>query len=110
MTGAITSPTSLRQLEGAGVPSERSEQNGPGAPAQAGRLLSALYFIAMALGVNALYTLRHPEAYDGMADLAVLAPYEWLLREVIRPLATPSTLLLTAFERTVPELLRGRRR
>ncbi len=77
----------------------------PNVPAQAGRIIVALYFMVMALGVNGLYLLRHPEAYDAIADLAVLAPYQWLLREVIRPLATPFTLLLIAFELAVALLV-----
>jgi hypothetical protein len=68
-------------------------------------MLSGLYFLVMALGVNALNLLRHPEAYDDMADLAVLAPYEWLLREVIRPHATPFTLMLIAFELAIALLI-----
>jgi hypothetical protein len=52
----------------------RPARSKPSAVAEIGRLLVALYFGAMALGVNALVLLRQPEQYDGIADLAVLAP------------------------------------
>ena len=108
MAGAIPSAM-LQNRRGStdGWP-ERPTQQPPSALAQAGRLLSALYFLAMALGVNGLYLLRHPEQYDGIADLALLPPIEWLTREVVQPLATPFTLLLIAFELAVALLLLGK--
>jgi hypothetical protein len=85
-----------------------STRKRPGALAEVARLVSGVYFIAMALGVNAAYLLRHPEQFDGLADLAVLPAIDWLIREVVRPLATPFTLLLIAFELTVALLILGR--
>jgi hypothetical protein len=93
-----------------GVRPVRPPGKQPSALAQTARLLSGLYFLAMALGVNALYLLRHPEQYDGIADLALLPPIEWLTRAVVRPLATPFTLLLIAFELTVALLILGKGR
>lgn len=109
----------MRAMQTRPAPLERTNvpTRAPGAPVQrpgrlveAARIFLALYFIAMALGVNALYLLRHPEQFDGLADLAVLPPYEWLLREVIPPLATPFTLLLVGFELTVALLMLGKGR
>jgi hypothetical protein len=82
----------------------------PGIAAESARLVSAVYFVTMALGVNAAYLLRHPEDYDKLTDVAVLPPYKWLLRDVIRPRASRFTLLLIAFELTVALLLLGKGR
>jgi hypothetical protein len=74
------------------------------------RAVNGLYFLVMALGVNLFSTLRGSSVYSDMADLAVLRPYEWLLRDVIQPVATPFTLLLIAFEVTVALLMLGKAR
>lgn len=80
----------------------------PGTTAEVLRILSGMYFLVMAFGVNARVTLRNPGVYDAMADLAVLPPYRWLLRSVIRPLATPFTLVLIVFEAVTGLLILGR--
>jgi hypothetical protein len=108
MAGVAVRTPADRRNAGALIETQRPIQTPPGALAETGRVVVALYFVVMALGVNTLYLLRHPEAYDGIADLAVLAPYEWLLRAAIRPMATPFTLLLIAFELTVAALMLGR--
>jgi hypothetical protein len=105
-----------RVLPGTAPQADRSASNPsrallraqPGAVAQTARLLGGLYFLAMALGVNLFSTLREgASAYTGMADLAMLRPYKWLLRDVIPPVAMPFTLLLIAFELAVGLLILG---
>lgn len=105
---AAGAPPTLLQTKTPQTRITATERTRPSRVAQVGRILVAIYFVLMALGVNALFTLRHPEWYEAIADIAAFPPYAWLFREVIRPLATPLTLLLIAFELTVALLVLGR--
>lgn len=87
-------------------PADRPARPAP-AIAEAGRILFGLFFLAMAT-VNTFATLRHPEVFTDIADLAVLPGYAWLFRDVIQPNATPLTILLIAFEATVGLLAFGK--
>jgi hypothetical protein len=84
-------------------------------PAGAGLAVEAIRWFTVLLfaggGVwHLLVTARRPELYEDFAKLAVVPPYEWLLHDVIRPHATPFTLLLAAFELSVAALVSRRGR
>jgi hypothetical protein len=75
--------------------------------AQAG--LAVLYLGGAAW--HSAYTVGHARAvYEAFGDMAWLAPYQWLIRELVVPNALAFTLGLIAFEATVGILLLGRGR
>lgn len=75
--------------------------------AEGERPLVGGFFLLTALGYNTFVTLRRPDLYAVIAERAP-PPYAWLLRDVIRLLGMPFTLLLIDFKLGVGLLVLGR--